>query len=87
MACMCSMTLLAMMVVLSEEPEDCDDQSAEEDKEHLDPVVDSLVELRDDDLTAGDVDEGTAGKAHEDRVDKRVALSDCHTNEYTDRCC
>ena len=86
-ACMCFMSLLAMMVVLSEEPQDCDDQSAEEDKKHLDPVVNSLVKLSDDDLTAGDVDEGTAGKAHEDRVDKRVALSDCHANQYTDRCC
>ena len=47
------MTLFAMMVVLAEEPEDGDDQSADEDKDHLDPVVNSLVELSDDDLTAG----------------------------------
>ena len=79
--------LTSVMVVLTEEPENRNNRATKKNEEHLRPLVTSLVELRRDDLTAGDVDEGTAGKAHENRVDKRVALSNGHANQYTDRCC
>ena len=75
--------LAAMMVVLAEEPENRNNRAAKKYKEHLRPLVTSLVELRRDDLTAGDVDECSTGKTQEDDVDNGVAFRNRHADQNT----
>ena len=73
--------LAAMVVVLAEEPKNRNNCAAEKYKEHLGPLVASLVELCRDDLTAGDVYECSAGKAQKDDVDNGVTFRNCHADQ------
>ena len=75
--------LTSVMMVLAKEPENRNNRAAKKYKEHLRPLVASLVELCRDDLTAGDVDECSTGKTQEDDVDNGVAFRNRHADQNT----
>ena len=64
--------------VAPQEPQHGDNGATGEHEQHFGPLVLSFVELGHDDLTAGDVDEGTARETQECNVDHFVAFGDLH---------
>ena len=69
-----------VMCVAINEPEDGYDQSTQEDHNHLEPLFVSLVELVDNNLAAGNVDEGAARETEKDDIDNGRVFGDRHSN-------